>query len=193
MIGTIAAVATALTLGALALRRKPKRRKKRPMPTPEGPKPTPSGPKPTPTPADDEPFESFHSPYLEMDGVVDESKLDVNAPDPYRVLVNWPGTAVHHGSNLGFATQTDAVSFIRHHAWWYGRPDADDDIFVRSSGQSITDEKPRGSVWQSVTDGTFYFTVVGGGFFESKMRGYPGIDLAEAAMWDEIRNRMANA
>lgn len=123
-------------------------------------------------------IEEFASPYLTA-----ILSFDPTRNRPYVVTANVLSTG--GGSESEFATEEEARDYAESVQWHYGTPRAPDDIFISVAPNEINSLGDRGSVWQSVTEGTFYIAVrssTSGGWIGP----YNGIDEADDALMNEL-------
>ena len=89
-----------------------------------------------------------------------------------------------------FDTAADADAFAQRKVIWFGQPTAADDLFVDVIGSLESDY--RGAIWQSVTEGSFYFTAEGPSS-SSTTAPYQGIDQAKSGLSARLAQWKAQA
>lgn len=136
---------------------------------------------------------SVQSPY--MSGSVDHAPGG-GLSNQYQSYAHFPalgrygeGNQEQYSTTDYFATQAQAVARAKFLEWYFGKPHAQDDIYISSRDTGFFDGHPRGAVWQSVQNGDFYYSIVGPGTAggEVSEAGWPGIDQAEDALWQDLQ------
>lgn len=142
------------------------------------PRPTPTSPTTPTEPTEPYSIETLTSPYATV-----EVSYHPEQSKPYLVWASLPGVS----SGTPFATQEEAHAYAQTVQWYFGPPNAGvDDILMYTTPTAIDPyHEARGAVWQSTSDGRFYYTVRwpngwgNGGFYQSS-------DAAEAALHAKI-------
>jgi hypothetical protein len=114
----------------------------------------------------------------------------------YEVYANYPrlgrygegSNETNYSTTEYYDTQDEAETRLHLLQWYFGRPSAADDIYVSSRDTGFFDSHPRGAVWQSAEFGDFYYSIVGPGGMETPAHSYPGIDMAENALWQDLQS-----
>lgn len=132
--------------------------------------------------------ESFTTPY--SNGTVSYTP---NNEKPYTVAFefNTGDTGAFSPEPAAFDNKDDAIAYAKVFQWYFGRPKDADDIYVGAQWVGWFDDSPRGAIWQSVTLGTFYYSIWDGTDL-STFGSYAGIDQAGAALHDALQDA-ANA
>ncbi len=126
-------------------------------------------------------IESFTTPY----STVKLSHDSGYTQEPYRVWVTIPSQTVSHES--GFADEDAARLYVNLVLWYFGKPLAEDDIFITATSVYIDPyQEKRGAVWQSVTDGRFYYTFAAPGQTGAINPWYPSSDQAMTALQQHL-------
>lgn len=112
---------------------------------------------------------------------------------PFEMYAHFPALGVYdspeaYSTTEYFDNEDDAIGRLRFLQWYFARPKDQDDIYVSSRDSGFFEaDAARGAVWQSVTDGTFYYSLFDADGM-STFGHFAGIDQAQDALLQAVQD-----